>query len=212
LVHIPTLAGTAHDLQVPVQAVPQQTPCSQKLELHSAALPQVAPIGFLPQLPVTQLFGGRQSRSAAQIVLHFPSLPHMNGAHVWSAVATQVPSPSQRDAETSVDPVHPCCLHTVPDEYLRQAPVPSQTPSLSQLVAPRSSHSSRGSVPTSAGTQVPTLPCAAQVRQMSVQAALQQTPSAQNPLAQVAPAVQGEPSPSPGTGPSPPGPSGAPPS
>ena len=51
LVQVPTLLGTAHERQVPVQVVPQQTPCSQKPELHSGPPPQAAPIGFLPQLP-----------------------------------------------------------------------------------------------------------------------------------------------------------------
>jgi hypothetical protein len=80
-VHIPALPGSAHDRQVPVQVVPQHTPCSQNPELHSAALPQVPPRGFLPQLPFTQVSGGTHSASFAQMVRHLPSLPHANGAH-----------------------------------------------------------------------------------------------------------------------------------
>jgi hypothetical protein len=29
----------------------QHLPCAQNMELHSASAPQLAPIGFLPQLP-----------------------------------------------------------------------------------------------------------------------------------------------------------------
>ena len=79
---MPALPGNAQDRQVPVQVVPQQTPCSHMPELHSAALPQVAPIGFLPQLPFMQLFGAMQSPSFAQITKHLPSVPQLNGAHV----------------------------------------------------------------------------------------------------------------------------------
>jgi hypothetical protein len=81
LVHVPTLLGTAHDRQVPVHAPPQQTPCSQKPELHSGPPPQAAPIGFLPQLPLRQLLGARQSASLMQIVRQRPSLPQLNGMH-----------------------------------------------------------------------------------------------------------------------------------
>jgi hypothetical protein len=78
---VPALPGSAHDRHVPAQAVPQQTPCSQSPELHSAALPQVAPGGFLPQLPLMQLLGATQSPSFAQITMHLASVPHLNGAH-----------------------------------------------------------------------------------------------------------------------------------
>jgi hypothetical protein len=53
-------------------------------------------------------------------------------------------------------------------------------------------------VPTSAGRQLPTDPGAAQLKQTSVQARLQQTPSAQNPLWQSLGSVQAWPSGSPG--------------
>jgi hypothetical protein len=45
-----------------------------------------------------------------------------------------------------------------PEVYFWQAPVPSQTPFVPQLVVPMSSHSLRGSVPRYAGRQVPTAP------------------------------------------------------
>jgi hypothetical protein len=70
LVHTPALPPTSHDWQRPVQAVMQQVPCAQNPELQSAAAEQEAPIGFLPQLPFTQLFPLAQSASLVQLVLH----------------------------------------------------------------------------------------------------------------------------------------------
>jgi hypothetical protein len=126
----------------------------------------------------------------------------------------QAPLPSQRAAEVSVDPPHVCGVQSDPREYLRQAPVPSHTPSVPQVAIPWSVQSLRGSVPTSAGRQVPTLPWAAQVTHNPLQAALQQTPSAQNPLAQALPCVHAVPTANPGAPPPSPGlpPSDAPPS
>ena len=210
---VPALPGSAHDRQAPVQAMPQQIPCSQNPELHSAALPQVAPGGFLPQLPLMQLLGATQSPSFAQMTMHLLSLPHMNGAHVWVSGAMQAPSPSQRAADFSIVPVHDCGLQMTPEGYLWQAPVPSQTPSLPQLCTPMSSHWLRGSVPISAGMQVPTAPCKAHVKQTSVHAPAQQTPSTQNPLSHSVAARQDVPSGWPGVPPlSPPEESPAPPS
>ena len=74
-VHVPTLPVSAHDWQVPVQAVAQQKPCAQKPELHSAAAPQAAPIGFLPQLPAMQVLGDVQSALVVHEVLH-AEVPH----------------------------------------------------------------------------------------------------------------------------------------
>ena len=80
LMQVPALPWTAHDLQVPVQAVAQQTPWAQNAELQSAFVPQLAPIGFLPQLPDTQN-PVAQSLSIEHVVLHCPPVPQMNGAH-----------------------------------------------------------------------------------------------------------------------------------
>jgi hypothetical protein len=70
-----------------------------------------------------------------------------------------------------------------PAEYFSQAPVPSQTPSVPHAATPWSWQLRRGSVPMSAGIQVPRLSVLAQVRQTPPHASLQQTPSAQNPEA-----------------------------
>ena len=50
---VPSLPESAHDWQVPEQAVLQQTPCWQKPELQSSPTAQVPPGGPLPQLPLT---------------------------------------------------------------------------------------------------------------------------------------------------------------
>jgi hypothetical protein len=65
---VPTVPASAQERQVPAQAVAQQTPSSQNVELHSAAEPQAAPIGFLPQLMAIQVLGDVQSVDAEQLV------------------------------------------------------------------------------------------------------------------------------------------------
>jgi hypothetical protein len=74
--HVPTVPVSAHDRQMPTHAVAQQTPCSQKFELHSAAPPHAAPIGFLPQLFEMQVFGVVQSAVVPQVVRQAPFVPH----------------------------------------------------------------------------------------------------------------------------------------
>jgi len=123
---VPALPATAHDLHVPVQAVEQQTPWAQMPELQSSAAPQLAPGGSLPQLPDVQNVPGAQSVLAAQVVLHCPVDPHMNGAHDWLAGAAQVPLPSQRPANVSIEPVQPAVWQATPAGYFSQVPVPSQ--------------------------------------------------------------------------------------
>jgi hypothetical protein len=75
LVHVPGVPARAHDWQVPVHVVMQQTPCAQWAELHSVSPPQAAPIGFRPQLPLLQVLGDAQSVFVEQVVLHAP-VPH----------------------------------------------------------------------------------------------------------------------------------------
>jgi hypothetical protein len=52
---VPAVPEIAHDMQVPVQALLQQTPCWQKPEAHSAAVEQVVPGVFKVQTPVLQM-------------------------------------------------------------------------------------------------------------------------------------------------------------
>lgn len=67
--------GSPQDLQLPVQVVEQQAPCAQIPELQSTSAPQLAPIGFLPQLPPLQVLGAMQSASTVHVVLHAPAVP-----------------------------------------------------------------------------------------------------------------------------------------
>jgi hypothetical protein len=113
---MPALPVSAHDRHVPVHAIEQQTPCAQMPELHSAPSPHVPPSGFLPQLPITHVFGATQSESMVQVVRHWPLAPHMNGAHDWLAAPIQVPAPSHRPADCSDDPTQPASWQIVPAE------------------------------------------------------------------------------------------------
>jgi hypothetical protein len=114
LVQTPVLPAIAHDMQVPVQAVAQQTPCAQNPELQSVAVAQLAPIGPLPQLPFLHVLPVAQSPSTVQVVLHWPPAAQENGAQDWLGVGTQVPTPSQRPEKVSVDPVQPPCWQSTP--------------------------------------------------------------------------------------------------
>jgi hypothetical protein len=59
----------------------QQLPCAHRPELQSLSAPQLAPIGFLPQLPFRQVAPVAQSVSALQVVLHWPLAAQVKGAH-----------------------------------------------------------------------------------------------------------------------------------
>jgi hypothetical protein len=112
--HVPSLPGSAHDWQVPVQAVMQQIPCSQNPDRQSAAAAQVPPGGFFPQLVLTQKFPVVQSVLAAHEFLHVPPVPHRNGSHGCVVPATHLPAPSHSEASVSVDPAHEPAAHEVP--------------------------------------------------------------------------------------------------
>lgn len=74
-VQVPTVPDRLQELQVPAQALLQQTVCAQNPELHMAADVQGEPMGSLPQLVPVQLAGEVQSVLLAQVVLHAPLLP-----------------------------------------------------------------------------------------------------------------------------------------
>jgi len=104
---------SAHDWQVPAQAVLQQTPCAQKPETQAAPDVQVAPGGSLPQLPLVQLLGETQSALVVHVCLQAP-VPHSNGSHIAVVAARQVPAPSQVRPCVSVDPVQEAAPQLVP--------------------------------------------------------------------------------------------------
>src|SRR6185503_16892995 len=99
--------------------------------------------------------------------------------------ARHAPAPSQTRASVAiVVPVgQDGAPHWVPAEYSSHPPAPSQRPVCPQLIAPSSRHTPTRSVPPSGtGEHVPPLPATAHERQLAVQAVLQHTPCAQNPL------------------------------
>jgi hypothetical protein len=112
---VPGLPLSAHDMQVPVQAELQQTPCAQNPEAHALARVQAAPGGSLPQLMVVvlQVLGETQSVFEAQVVLQAP-VPHSNGSHMAVVAARQVPAPSQVRPDVSVEPVQDAEPQAVP--------------------------------------------------------------------------------------------------
>jgi len=189
LVHVPGVPASAHDLQIPVQVVAQQTPCAQMPLAQSPPAAHVAPLGRLVQTPPMQTFGETQSPSTVQVVRQAPE-PHANGSHIDVAAAWQVPVPLQVRADVSVEPVQLAAAHWVPAAYSRQAPPPLQVPSWPQVPAPASVHWFRGSVPFGTFEQVPSAPATAQERQVPVQAPVQQIPCSQNPELHWAGAVQ----------------------
>jgi hypothetical protein len=147
---VPSLPATAHERHVPAQAVPQHLPCAQNVELHSSLLPQVAPIGFLPQLPATQLLGATQSASDVHVVRQvLPSGAHWNGVQGSVVAPEQPPALSHVPVVVRMNPTQASAAHTTPALPLKRAhaPVPSHTPVVPQVVAASVGQRSPGSVP-----------------------------------------------------------------
>ena len=74
LLQVPSDVCRAQLVQAPLQAVWQQTPCSQNALAHSLAAEQLAPSGFGPQEFIWQTFGVRHCASVEQTVKHFEPL------------------------------------------------------------------------------------------------------------------------------------------
>jgi len=129
-----------------------------------------------------------QAASLAQLVPQ--ALPaHWYAPHDVVAPALHVPVPLQVDAACSCAVEQLAARQTVPATHLRQAPAPSQVPSLPHDEAADAEQSLRGLVPGSANLHVPTLPVALHVWQVLLQAVSQQTPSTQLPLEQSPPTL-----------------------
>lgn len=99
--------GKLQNLQLPVQALSQQTPSTQKVDLHSLAAAHAWPGPFLPQLPdgpgLAQVFGLAQSALEAHVALHaFPE--QMYGKQVIGVPMMQVPVPLHVPAGTWLPP------------------------------------------------------------------------------------------------------------
>jgi len=112
---VPSLPATAHDLQVPVQVVEQHLPCAQNVEKHSPSAPQLAPIGFLPQLPFTHVFGATHSVSFMHVVRQvLPSVAHWNGVHGCVVAPLHVPESSQVPVVVRMKPTQLSDAQTTP--------------------------------------------------------------------------------------------------
>ena len=195
MVHVPAVAASAHDWQVPVQALEQQTPCWQNPDAHSAPAPQVVPLPLRPQVPVVvlQRLGATQYALDAQVALHWPFVPQMRlPPQVVGVAVPQVPVPLHRFGGLKLVPVQVAAPHCVPLTYFRQAPAPSHIPSVPQVEAVVVVHwvVGLGAAPAGTGEQVPALPASAHDWQVPVQAELQQTPCAQKPDPQSAATAQ----------------------
>lgn len=119
--HRPGEPGRAHDRQRPVQASLQQTPSTQKPDLHSSFDRQAWPSPGLPQLPAAQVAGGTQSASEAHEVRQAP-FAHRWGAQAIAPAATQAPRPSQVLAGTRSPPAQEAARHGVPARAGRHWP------------------------------------------------------------------------------------------
>jgi hypothetical protein len=94
----------AHDWQVPVQAVAQQTDWLQCPCTHSPSAAQAAPSDFLPQRLPMQVFGLTQSLLDAHVARHAPLAPHMNGVQLDCVPAWQTPAPLHSGGDVKVEP------------------------------------------------------------------------------------------------------------
>ncbi len=177
---VPAAPVSAQDIQVPLHAVPQQTPWAQMVLLHSVPLEQTAPFGLSPHDPEIQEAGIAQSLSVAQVALQ-ALVPQVNGKQDDEAGTPQVPAPSQVPPGVKVVPVggQVAPWQEVPCWYFSQAPA-WHLPSVPQLAAPLSMQLPAGSGPEATAVHWPIVPVIAHDRQAPVQAVVQQTPWAQN--------------------------------
>jgi hypothetical protein len=177
--HIPSVPVSAHEVQLPAQADPQQTPCSQNPLWQSAVAAQLAPMGRSPHDPLLQTFGGAQSPSAVQVDLQ-AAIPHLNGKQELAGGVTQAPAPSQVDAGVSVMPVagQLAAPQGVPCAYFWHAPA-AHLPFVSQVPG-LSTHDWAGSgLFVGTFVQAPIEPVSAHDLHALAQAVAQQTPWAQ---------------------------------
>jgi hypothetical protein len=110
--------GNAHDLQVPWQALAQQTPCSQKPVAHSLAAPQVTPLALSTHAVPLQVAGEAQSVelvAGEQLVLQTPLVVSQanDPGQVPVVAGAQVPAPSQVRCVVKVAPVQEPATQTV---------------------------------------------------------------------------------------------------
>jgi hypothetical protein len=118
--HVPSEVGIAHDVQLVVQVVAQQTPCWQCAAeaTHWLSAVQAAPCDSRPQLIVVVLhvFGDAQSVVAPQVVLQtLFVVSHAYGVQRDALTVLQTPVPSQVRVGVKVEPLQLCAEQTVPE-------------------------------------------------------------------------------------------------
>jgi hypothetical protein len=146
--------------------------------LHWEAIVHEAPGGSLPQLLFMQMLGVAQSALVAQSIRQELLVAQRNGSHIDVDAGRHRPAPSQVRAEVIVEPVQVAVAQVVPADHCRQAPLPSQVPSLPQVDLSEAAHwlAGLGAVPLAIGVQVPIVAVRLQAWQVPPQATLQQTP------------------------------------
>jgi hypothetical protein len=124
---------TAQDLQLPHGPLVQQTPSVQRLLKHSAAVAHVVPgILRLVQEPAWQLSPAMQSPLVVHIVRQAFVVVLQLYAPQLIVGCAQLPAPSQAPIGVAVDPAQLAVPQLMPSAPLRQAPLPSQVPSVPQ--------------------------------------------------------------------------------
>jgi hypothetical protein len=112
-VQVPTEPGSVQEVQVPVQALLQQTPLTQKPDRQAFPVAQGCPRFSLPQLPAAQVAGAVQSVLAVQVMLQVPLAPQPQGSHKVDVTVLQLPAPSQVRGGVSTSPVQLPATQTV---------------------------------------------------------------------------------------------------
>jgi hypothetical protein len=187
---VPRLPASAHERQVPVHELEQQTPCWQKLEPHSAPAAHAAPSSFFEQTPLLQTYPAAQSAAAVHVVRHVLFVSQVYVPHEDCVPGWHVPVPLHVRACVYVPAAHVAAAHDVPAAYFSHVPAPSHAPFIPQLAAPWSAHWFSGSCPCGTGEHVPSLPGTAHDWHVPVHAAPQQMPCSQKPDMQSVVAVQ----------------------
>jgi hypothetical protein len=134
-----------------------------------------------------------QSVLALHVVAHrFVAGSQLNGAQIVAGPERHRPSPSQTLTSLTAAPSQVPGLQMVPAGYLRHWPRPSHVPSSPQVETADIVQAPDGSdAPLGTNEQIPGALWSLHVLHVSVQAVLQQTPSAQKPLWQSSPQPQG---------------------
>jgi hypothetical protein len=113
--HVPALPESAHDWQVPVQAVAQQVDWLQFPEAQSTPAAHAEPLDFLPQTFALQVLGLKHSVFIVHEARHAPAPPHRNGVQVDCVPGWQTPEPLHCGADVNVEPEQVVPPHVVPE-------------------------------------------------------------------------------------------------